>query len=104
MYACLGCSLAVLRNTFKLLLFQAAETGCSSSMVATDVGRSWNVWLLQLRCELLFKGWQYYLDHMTGCSDCVLLLTGVINLDTAVDSGYNSVYRCIQSLQCRKLY
>jgi len=28
------------------------------------------------------------------------LLTGVITLDTAVDSGYKSVYRCIQSLQC----
>jgi len=36
--------------------------------------------------------------------DCLLLLTGVITLDITVDSGYESVYRCIQSLECRKLY
>ena len=36
-------------------------------------------------------------DRLTGCSDCVLLLTGVITLDTAVHSGYKSVYLCIRS-------
>jgi len=36
--------------------------------------------------------------------DCLLLLTHVITLDITVDSGYKSVYRCIQSLQCRKLH
>jgi len=44
------------------------------------------------------------LDCLTGCSDCMLLMTGVITLYTAVDSGYKSGYWCIQSLQCRKLY
>jgi len=43
-------------------------------------------------------------DRLTGCSDCLLLLTGVIMLDISVDSGYKSVDRCTQSLQCRKLY
>jgi len=96
-----GCLLAVLTNAFELQ-FQAAGTGCSSIS-----RRCWlivNTWLLQICCELLFKGWHGITvvhifsvarpDRLTGCS--LIKFTTLQWLDTPIDTFVTWIHCSVQ--------